>query len=93
MDFKAHSRAGIVATLISIATTGYLTQDKELSVIVGLSTFLGSISPDFDTNSIPSRWFARIGFIAILASWYYNRPEIGLAIGAGFMLVKSGKHR
>ncbi len=93
MNFKAHAKAGISVSLISMALTGYFTQDKELSIIVGLSTFIGSLFPDLDTESIVSRWTARLGFIAILASWYYNFPEIGLVIGAGFMLVKSGKHR
>jgi membrane-bound metal-dependent hydrolase YbcI (DUF457 family) len=62
-------------------------------VSVPLVFFLGGIFPDLDTQSIPSKWAARVGAIASAILVYKSQAPQAALIGIIFMLTKCGNHR
>ena len=92
-NFKGHITAGLIASAVVTTATGFLTQNVEASVLAGGACFFGSLASDIDVDSIPSRWFARLGFVATILLYYFNKKDLGLILGASFFFLKSGKHR
>jgi len=93
MNFSQHAKAGLISA--TIAGIGYYTfaNDLKTAVMSAALVFIGSVFPDLDTESIPSRWAARIGFIFSLLCIATNKLLPAAIIGALFFLIKSGKHR
>ena len=93
MDFKQHSRPGLIVSCIVI-TLGMIVMKKfEQPLLWAVVVYIGSIFPDLDTNSIPGRWAARIGFIFSGIMLVINKPWPPAIIGTAFLLIKSDKHR
>lgn len=103
MNFPDHSRAGLITS--AVTATGALffgdslgagfetwAQTKQ-SFLLGLLVYIGSVFPDLDTESIPSRWAARIGLVFFCIMAYLNKPWPSAIAGALFFLVKADKHR
>jgi len=93
MNYKNHAIAGLIAGSVVGTTMEYLDYESKIAMTVFVSVLIGSLAPDIDTASIPSRWAARISFVAILVSWRNNFHDVGFLVGAGFTLLKTGKHR
>lgn len=93
MNFSSHARAGLTAAAaVSVASFIYF-RNFDQAALTGLVLFAGSIFPDLDTDSIPSRWAARIGFVVSLTMLYLRKPFVPALAGMMFFLVKSGRHR
>lgn len=93
MNFSQHARAGLTASAFTGIASFFYYQKIDQPLLIGLVTFIGSIFPDLDTESIPSRWTARIGFICSLILLYNDKPTPVAIVGTLFFLVKSDKHR
>lgn len=93
MNFSSHAKHGLTAGAIVAVTGSVITNDVQLSGLAGLLTFAGAIAPDLDTDSIPSRWAARIGFFGGLVLLYFQQTYVVAWAGILFFLVKSDKHR
>ena len=91
--FKKHFTAGLIASGVVASGTYFLTKNLEASALAGAACLFGSLAPDIDVDSIPSRWFARFGFIATILLYYFNKKDLGLVLGGSFFFLKSGKHR
>lgn len=81
MNFKGHFIGGLASGSLLTAGTyfiGYLAekppQFAEYAVLFPITLFF-ALFPDFDTSSIPQRWFFRAVFIAILVMAYYKYFE------------------
>jgi len=93
MNFPDHSRAGLIASVVVSVASMIFTQDLDSAVLLGFSVYIGSVFPDLDTDSIPSRWAARIGVLFFLIMAYLNKPWPPAIAGALFFLVKADHHR
>lgn len=93
MNFSSHSRAGLTISAIIFCGALIVTSEFDRPLIWGLAVYIGAIFPDLDTDSIPSRWTARAGFIFAVIMLVLKKPWPPAILGAGFFLIKSGKHR
>ena len=92
-NFKGHLIAGTATGIITGGTAWYITKNPIAGLVFAGVTIAGSLAPDIDVGSIPSRIFAWIG-IALSALMIYNgRPTIGAYIGIAYMAFSSDKHR
>lgn len=72
MNFKGHFIGGLG---VAVLTGGGLTVNEYSLTVAGITAaavFTGSQFPDFDTGSIPARWFGRIGFFFNFAVLLYS---------------------
>jgi len=103
MNFPEHSRAGLKVSAVTIGGCLFFgdsigagletwIQVKQ-SFVLGCFVYAGSVFPDLDTESIPSRWAARIGLVFFCIMAYLNKPWPAAIAGALFFLVKADKHR
>lgn len=93
MNFKDHLRFGVVGGIVTAAASGFVTQKpEEVAIIFGL-TVAGSLFPDLDTASIPSRITAFILTITGLLCIYYRELYPVVYFMWAFCFVKSFKHR
>lgn len=93
MNFSDHSRAGLITSAVTITGSLFFGQHLEQAILLGAFVYIGSIFPDLDTESIPSRWAARIGLVFFCIMAYLNKPWPAAIAGALFFLVKADKHR
>lgn len=92
MNFVDHSRIGAISSAI-IATGSLYFYQFEQAVLVGIVVYIGSLFPDLDTDSIPSRWAARLGLAFCCVMLYLEKPYPPAIVGGLFMLLKADKHR
>jgi len=100
MEFRNHFVAGIVtSSLASIAWKAIhvkagieLNDPNELLIIFGLC-LAGSLIPDLDTQSKPSKIFAFLGSIFCIVSLIVQEPYPALMYSAAFLFIKSFNHR
>jgi hypothetical protein len=93
MNFSEHAKAGgLVAAAVTIGLGLYL-DDFKTPFQAGLLAFSGSLFPDLDIDSIPSRYTARACFCFSIALMWLDNPWPPAIAGTLFFLVKSGKHR
>lgn len=93
MNFKDHALIGAATGLVTGACFLVYSGSWPLAIMQALTVFLGSLAPDLDTDSIPSRWTARIGFVVACIFMLENKYFPAAIIGSAFMLMKCGKHR
>jgi len=93
MNFPDHSRAGLIASAMTATVGLFFGQHLEQAVLTGGFVYIGSIFPDLDTESIPSRWAARIGLVFFCIMAYLDKPWPAAIAGALFFLVKADRHR
>lgn len=93
MNFKEHGLAGLATGLLVGAGTFYITKRADQSIVFALVTLAGSLAPDVDTGSIPSRIFAWIGIIASIFLMYKGLFKPAAIIGVVYMAFSSDKHR
>ena len=93
MNFVDHSRIGAISS--AVVATGSLIYGYQLeqSAVIGIVVYIGSLFPDLDTDSIPSRWAARLGLAFFCVMAYLNKPWPPAIAGALFFLLKADKHR
>jgi len=93
MNFVDHSRIGAISSVV--IGTGSLIYGYELeqSVLIGIVVYIGSLFPDLDTDSIPSRWAARVGLVFFCIMAYLKKPWPPAIAGGLFFLLKADKHR
>lgn len=94
MNFYPHLAVTTIITapiLYQAHKTGFLTQEEVIQC--GIFAFMGSWFPDLDTNSKPSKWYARLmvpGVPFLVIKEFYLEA---IAIVALFVFAKIGKHR
>ena len=93
MNFAQHARGGLTASIVVTMTSFIYFRDFDRSLLRGLMIFTGSLFPDLDTDSKPSKWAARIGLVVSVVTLALNKPYIAGMIGTMFFFVKSGRHR
>jgi membrane-bound metal-dependent hydrolase YbcI (DUF457 family) len=92
MKFSSHAKTG-AALGVGLSLTGLFTNNFEQSIFAGFLAFCGANFPDLDTDSIPSRWTARIGVVVSLVCFYLKTPWPVAWMGLMFFIAKSDKHR
>lgn len=92
-NFKGHLIAGSISSVALAAGSYYLTGDVLLSTSWGSCVFIGSLAPDIDTGSIPSRIFAISGIIISAFLLYIGMTREAALIGIVYMAFSSDKHR
>ena len=93
MNFPQHSKAGAYASGAVCVISLITNQTAESIFFNSLAVYLGSIFPDLDTESTPSKWAARLGFIFVVLCLVNKNPEPAAIAGGLFFLVKSDQHR
>jgi hypothetical protein len=93
MDFKQHSRAGLIVSGIVLIAGLIVFKKIEQPLLWAVLVYLGAIFSDLDTQSIPSILVSRIGFVLSCIMLMLNKPWPPAIAGAAFFLIKSGKHR
>lgn len=94
MNFSSHAKAGGVLAAATFGVNYLFSNSYKIAAMCAGLVFIGSIFPDLDTESIPSRWAARAGFIFSLACvFWFKTPLPAAIVGALFFLIKSGSHR
>lgn len=93
MNFNEHLKAGVIGGVVTAVAASYITKKPEhLAAVFGL-TVAGSLFPDLDTASNPSRITALCLTIFGIVSIYTREPYLALYFMTAFCLVKSFKHR
>lgn len=92
MNFPQHAKAGFYTSCLA-ASAGYLFKDLRIALLAGLLCFVGSVIPDLDTDSIPSRWAARFGLGLTCFSIYTGRYFPAVVAALLFFAIKSFPHR
>lgn len=92
MNFASHDKAGFWCSVITGAA-GYLFRTPETALLAGALCFIGSLAPDLDTDSIPSRWAARGGLILSAICLYTKVYLPAVIAGLVFFALKSFPHR
>jgi hypothetical protein len=93
LDFKNHAIAGLATGSAVAGTSYYFSKNIEISFMMGAVTLAGSLIPDLDTGSIPSRIFAWIGIVLSLYLMYINQSKFAAIIGVAYMAFSAPKHR
>ena len=93
MNFPEHSRAGWIAGVVTLCAGVVLTSRFDKPLLWAIIVYIGAVFPDLDTDSIPSRWAARLGFAFAVIMMFLKKPWPPAIAGALFFLIKSGKHR
>lgn len=99
MLFKQHLKYGLISSSATTACYSVMTMynDWHLSVdnhlIVFFATLAGSLAPDLDAHSKPSKIVALFGSIFCLAAIYQREPYPALIFATGFLFIKSFSHR
>ncbi len=93
MMFKEHAIAGLATGLVVAGGAYYFLPDPRLGPVFGLIAFAGSLAPDIDTGSIPSRIFAWAGIALSILLLHQNSPEPAAYIGIVYMAFSADKHR
>ena len=93
MNFKEHAAAGAATGLVVAGGSYYMLPDPRLGPVYGLIALAGSLSPDIDTGSIPSRIFAWVGIAISFLLIHENHPEAAAYIGIIYMAFSSDRHR
>jgi len=95
MNFKGHLRAGLVASALSTVVYSLSANDStpDAGAMVFTAVLVGSLVPDLDTNSIPSKITALLGSIFCLWSLITKEPYPALIFATGFLFIKSFNHR
>ena len=91
--FKEHATAGaIVGTIVGLGTA-YVTSNMGYGFTFGVAAFTGSIIPDSDTGSIPSRIFAWVTIILSSILMYFGEYKQASVVGIIYAALSCGKHR
>lgn len=93
MNFYSHAKAGLLAASIMGGVAAFVNKDLQTAVYSFTLTFCGSIFPDLDTESIPSRWAARAGLLFTSACIFLDNLFPAAIAGMLFFAIKSGHHR
>ena len=93
MKFSQHAKGGVIAATLTAASQFAIVNDWKMAGLSGVLCFIGSIFPDLDTESIPSRWAARLGLVFSLICFYTKNYLPAVIAGSLFFLIKSGSHR
>lgn len=92
MEFSAHAKSGLIGG-VPLAAAGLFFNDPEYFILAGVLFFIGAVFPDLDTDSIPSRWAARIGALFIFAMIAIDKLLPAAVAGLLFFVIKSFAHR
>lgn len=93
MNFSSHAKAGLIVSGLAAGANFLFFGGAQQTVFAAALCFVGSVFPDLDTDSIPSRWAARAG-LAFCCLCLYQKVYLPAVIaGMLFFAVKSGKHR
>ena len=91
--FKTHNKWGIASALLYGVGSYVYTGNLKLSAISMVAILFGSLAPDVDTGSIPSRIFAWMG-IALAAFFIVaDKDRWAAIVGIIYMSFSSLKHR
>lgn len=93
MNFKEHLIFGSISGAVVLATSFYMSNNIEESLVFCAVTVAGSLVPDIDTGSVPSRIFAWIGIAVSCMFLYHGNSKPAAIIGIIYMLFSSDKHR
>lgn len=95
MNFKAHLSAGVIAGLtipIIARKIGFdIPNSREFYMIPAV--ILGSVLPDIDTKSVPSKFYAVFSLLALIIFAIKKMPWHGVLLITPYLLAKIGKHR
>ncbi len=101
MIFRQHLGYGFVASAIASASFAFaksgfelpITADSgDIALVFGLC-LAGSLAPDLDTQSTPSRIVAIFGFFFCSLSLFHREPYPALIFATAFIFIKSLSHR
>lgn len=95
MNYKNHlifGTASSVATPVIMNIIGFGLNTKE-TVIIMASCLAGSLFPDCDTQSIPSRIYATLGAVLSVLCYFAGMSGFVWLIWIPFILAKMSKHR
>lgn len=107
MNINGHMKYGLISSsVLSVLSFVFILPSVINSALIFISTLAGSLVPDLDISSVPSKWAGRIlsGIIAftltqaLIARYIYDLgytldPYFVLFLALIFTIAKSGKHR
>lgn len=109
MNYKGHANAGLAVAIPATIASQFYFNDLKISLAIGAALFFGSLAPDLDTASKPSRYTAIVlltwGVLSFLKIKYQTsfdqiKPlqwvfnvEASYWANIVFILFKTSKHR
>jgi uncharacterized metal-binding protein len=93
MLFKQHLAAGTAAGIAIGTATLYLTNEPKTAIAAGLITLAGSLAPDLDCHSIPSRILSAVCAVITGLMIYAKNYQVAAWMGLVFFIIKAQKHR
>lgn len=93
MNFKQHAIIGAASSGIIAVGSFALTKNPAIALTFGVSLFVGSIIPDIDTGSIPSRIFAVATIILAGILMYFGLDKHAAIVGIINAALRIDKHR
>ncbi len=93
MNFRNHAIAGLITGSAATGATYYHSKNIQFSFAMGAVALAGSLAPDIDTGSVPSRIFAWVGILFSCYLIYIKQTRFAAYIGLIYMVLSSGKHR
>ena len=97
MTFKGHLAGGVLAGIGVVglaARWGYLPSAdyRHWATVWGTTVFF-SLFPDFDTSSVPQRWFFRVIFAGLIYLGWTGQYELATLVGILSILPLLDHHR
>lgn len=93
MKFREHAIAGLITGSAVTGASYYFSKNIQVSFMMGVVTLAGSLCPDIDAASIPSRIFAWLGIIFSVYFIYINQAVYGACVGIVYMAFNVDHHR
>jgi uncharacterized metal-binding protein len=101
MNFRRHLYAGSIASAAVTVGYGLATSDFNLpfttdpgdAALVFVVCLAGSLAPDLDTHSVPSKITSFLVSIFCAFSIYHKEPYPALIIATALLFIKSLSHR
>jgi len=93
MNFREHLIAGAIGSVAIAGTHAAITQSVDLFPLISIACLFGSLAPDLDTQSKPSKFVALLLSAFCVYSIIVREPYFALFLSAGFLFIKSFNHR
>lgn len=97
MNFKEHLTGGLAAGTVATGTLaaipGHAASDPREYAFIFALIVAGSLAPDLDTHSKPSRYTAMAGAVFSAVSIYFKEYHYAAWAGLVFFIIKAQKHR
>lgn len=93
MDFKNHAKSGVIVSALTTCTYSLVLNSPIEPLHIFCYVLAGSLAPDLDTNSKPSKITALFGACFGIWALLNREPYFALTFLTAFAFIKTFNHR